>query len=53
MMYGNKKPMTNKKPMASSGKKGGMNKAFKPCATCPNPKACKAKGMCMKKMGRK
>jgi hypothetical protein len=45
MMYGKKKPMT-------SGKKGGMNKAFKPCATCPNPKACKAKGMCKRKAGK-
>lgn len=26
---------------------------FKPCATCPSPKVCKAKGKCMKKMGRK
>ena len=51
-MYGNKKPMTKKKPMAA-GKKGGMNKAFKPCPTCPNPAKCKAMGKCMKKMGRK
>ena len=46
MMYGKKKPM-------AAGKKGGASKAFKPCATCPNPKICKAKGKCMKKMGRK
>lgn len=24
-------------------------KAFKPCATCPNPAKCKAMGKCMKK----
>tara|TARA_E500000318_G_scaffold77084_1_gene71839 strand:+ start:731 stop:889 length:159 start_codon:yes stop_codon:yes gene_type:complete len=52
MMYGNKKPMMKKKPM-TSGKKGGMNKAFKTCATCPAPAKCKAMGKCMKKMGRK
>jgi hypothetical protein len=46
MMYGKKKPMT-------SGKKGGMNKAFKPCATCPAPAKCKAMGKCMKQTGRK
>lgn len=46
MMYGKKKPM-------ASDKKGGMNKNFKPCATCPNPKKCRAMGKCMKKVGRK
>lgn len=46
MMYGNKKPMT-------SGKKGGMNKNFKTCATCPTPAKCRAMGKCLKKVGRK
>jgi len=46
MMYGKKKPMT-------SGKKGGMNKAFKTCATCPNPKKCKEMGKCRKKTARR
>lgn len=46
MMYGKKKP-------TASANKGGMNKAFKPCATCPNPKKCKATGKCMKKAARR
>ena len=52
MMYGNKKPMTKKKLMAA-GKKGGLNRNFKTCPTCPNPAKCRAMGKCMKKMGRK
>lgn len=28
-------------------KKGGKVGAFKPCAGCPSPAKCKAKGMCM------
>ena len=44
MMYG------KKKPAAKTTKKAG---GLKTCATCPNPRMCKAKGKCMKKMGRK
>ena len=37
----------------STGKKTTKsNKAFKPCAGCPNKAKCKAMGKCMKK-GRK
>lgn len=29
--------------------KGGMSKAFKPCANCPSPAKCKAAGKCLMK----
>jgi hypothetical protein len=44
--------MYDKKKKAQAAAKK-PSKAFKPCAACPNPKVCKAKGMCMKKAGRK
>jgi hypothetical protein len=43
--------MKAKKDMPMSYKKGGA--VFKPCASCPNPRKCRAAGQCAMKSKKK